>query len=211
MNADGDAVIRDLGITRVRMEVVQSLDERIAGFSPRYQAPEVMAPRKTISSGAITCTTSDTIPTTSDPASPPFIEDSITTSFATDCYALAMTLYHLVTRVQPFSPTFTTPTDVLRAVLAGERPALPPPVEQRVSGAYGNIYDADLALLWGLLGEMWSADPAKRPSMEEVQSRIVKLENREPCQGCADLHRVSFAFMAVLAIRKALTCFCKGS
>lgn len=182
MNADGDAVIRDLGITRVRLEVVKSLDERLAGFSPRYQAPELMAPPPTTSSGA------------SVKSRASHLETSLTV--ATDAYSVAMTFYHLITHTQPFHatshPTLTSPSAVLRAVLDGERPPAPPLAEHRVQGAGGNIYDEDLVIVWGTLQGMWDADPTQRPSMATVATKFMALENRPVCQCCINLHRVRF-------------------
>lgn len=149
------------------MEVAHSLDERRRGFSPSYQAPEIMSPTA---------------------------EESTSITPATDIYGLAMTFYHLITQIQPYSPNLTTPTDVLRAVLAGERPTLPPPKEHTSEMAYGNIYDEDLVELWGILREMWAGDAAARPSAAQVHKKLMVLANREACQQCIDAHRVSFCF-----------------
>lgn len=171
--------MRDLGITRVRMEVAASLDERIAGFSPLYQAPELMV-----------------APASSSNASSHshFSIAATAPSFATDVYSLAMTFYHIITRTQPFHttshPDLTSPTLILRAVLAGERPLTPLSPQHRVTGAGGNICDEDLAALWAILTEMWAKDPQKRPNMSAVAARIMKLENRPACTSCADQHRV---------------------
>lgn len=166
------------------MEVTKSLDERIAGFSPRYQAPELMVPPTSPSDASVRSHTSH-------------YETLLTP--ATDAYSLAMTFYHLITLAQPFHttshPSLTTPTGILRAVLEGERPPAPPLPEHRVRGAGGNIYDEDQSILWGLLKEMWDPDPTKRPAVATVAARIMKLENRPPCQSCVDLHRVRHAFL----------------
>jgi hypothetical protein len=161
------------------MEVAASLDERIAGFSPRYQAPELMiAPAS--SSNASTHSHSSITATAP--------------SFATDVYSLAMTFYHIITRTQPFHttshPALTSPTSILRAVLAGERPPTPPLPQNRVAGAGGNIYDEDLVALWAILTGMWEKDPQKRPNMSAVAARIMRLENRPACTSCVDQHRV---------------------
>ena len=168
-----------MGITRVRMEAAGSLDERIAGFSPRYQAPELMI---NPSSGSNASTHSHSSVTAPAP------------SFATDVYSLAMSFYHITTRLQPFHntshPTLNSPTSILRAVLAGERPPTPPLPQHRVAGAGGNLCDEDLVALWAILTEMWDKDPQKRPNMSTAAARIMRLENRPPCEVCIDQHRV---------------------
>jgi len=164
---------------RVRMEVATSLDERLAGFSPRYQAPELMMTPVSRSNASIDSHSSVT-------ATAP--------SFVTDVYSLAMSFYHIITRTQPFHstshPNLTSPTSILRAVLAGGRPPTPPLPQHRATGAGGNIYDEDLVALWAILAEMWDKDPQRRPHMSAVAAKIMRLENRPACRSCADQHRV---------------------
>ncbi|KAF8308560.1 kinase-like protein [Clavulina sp. PMI_390] len=178
INSDGDPVIRDLGITRVRMEAIKSIDERIAGFSPRYQAPELMMPPKTLPDGTVRSHASH-------------LEVSL--SLAADVYSLAMTFYHFITLIQPFHtsshPDLISPASIIRAVISGERPPAPQLEEHRLPASGGNLYDEDLAELYGILKEMWSTKPDQRPSTADVASRIMKLENRPACQGCLDAHR----------------------
>lgn len=159
------------------MEVIKSVNERIASFSPRYQAPELMR-------GSSTTTTVES----------PSAEFETSLTAAGDVYSLSMTFYHLIAHVEPFNatthPTLTSPASIIRAVLDGERPAAPSPAEHSRSEVGGNLYDEDLEELWSILRQMWDQDPSKRPSMERAATKIMELQNRGACHTCLELHRV---------------------
>ena len=73
-----------------------------------------------------------------------------------DCYALGMVVYEVLSGQTPFAPS--TPAVVIWMVLEGRRPTRP-------QGAQGRPFtDA----IWGVLELCWKAQPSERTSVEAV-------------------------------------------
>ena len=73
-----------------------------------------------------------------------------------DCYALGMVIYEVLSGQAPFTPY--KDFIVMRKVLEGERPGRP-------DGAEGMWFTDDL---WGTLNLCWATQPGSRPSIEVV-------------------------------------------
>ena len=79
---------------------------------------------------------------------------------SSDCYALGMTVYEVLTGQIPF-PQYNQHAAVVR-VTEGMRP-------ERPQGAVGEWFTDDV---WGILGRCWEADPSDRPSIEDVLQHL---------------------------------------
>ena len=77
-----------------------------------------------------------------------------------DCYALGMVIYEVLSGKAPFMPL--KEYIVMRKVLEGERPRMP-------EGTEGGWFTDDL---WGLVNLCWEAQPDNRPSIEAVLERL---------------------------------------
>ena len=77
-----------------------------------------------------------------------------------DCYALGMVIYEVLSGKAPFTPL--KEVIVMRKVLEGERPSMP-------EGAEGAWFKDDLR---GTLTLCWATQPESRPSIEAVLERL---------------------------------------
>ena len=73
-----------------------------------------------------------------------------------DCYALGMVIYEVLSGQAPFAP-YRSPT-VIQRVIKGERPVRP-------GGVEGAWFAGDL---WGMLKQCWVPQPESRPNIEAV-------------------------------------------
>ena len=73
-----------------------------------------------------------------------------------DCYALGMVIYEVLSGRAPFAPTNAPP--VIWKVLKGERP-------ERPKGKEGALFTDDL---WEILGLCWKQQPGERTSAKAV-------------------------------------------
>jgi len=74
-----------------------------------------------------------------------------------DCYALGMVIYEVLSGRRPFSQ-HCNDLYVMRRIVEGERP-------KRPKGAERMWFTDDL---WGTLNHCWAAKPESRPSIEAV-------------------------------------------
>ena len=77
-----------------------------------------------------------------------------------DCYALGMVIYEVLSGKVPFAPL--REYIVMRKVLEGERPSMP-------EGAEGAWFTDEL---WTTLNLCWETGPEIRPSIEAVLERL---------------------------------------
>lgn len=92
------------------------------------------------------------------------LEDSQPTK-ESDCYALGMVVYEVLSGQAPFSPfkDFV----VMRKVIEGEHPARP-------EGVKGVWFTDDL---WGAMNLCWATQPANRPDIETVLECLDQVSN----------------------------------
>jgi len=77
-----------------------------------------------------------------------------------DCYALGMVIYEVLSERVPFAPR--DGTAIISKVVDGERPARP-------EGGEGALFTDDL---WWILEDCWKAQPDDRPSLDVVLGRL---------------------------------------
>ena len=80
---------------------------------------------------------------------------------SSDCYALGMTVYEVLTGKMPFSQ-YKSQYAAVRRVLGGKRP-------ERPQEAVGEWFTDDV---WGILGRCWEVGPNDRPSIEDVLQHL---------------------------------------
>ena len=80
---------------------------------------------------------------------------------SSDCYALGMTVYEVLTGKMPFSE-YKSQYAAVRRVLEGKRPERP----QEVVGEW---FTDDV---WSILGRCWEAEPNDRPSIKDVLQHL---------------------------------------
>ena len=88
--------------------------------------------------------------------SPELLEDSQHTVHS-DCYALGMVIYEVLSGLVPFHPQQGDPA-VVKKVLDGERP-------ERPQGGEGRWFKDEI---WDLLERCWKHEPSDRPSAQDV-------------------------------------------
>lgn len=96
------------------------------------------------------------------PELPDITDEKYTTTEAGDIYSLAMTLYHLATLRRPYDE-IKEDKDVSAAARSGRRPKL--------DRGPSNLDPQR----WDLLQQMWTREPQKRLSIEQVKSTILWL------------------------------------
>jgi len=79
---------------------------------------------------------------------------------SSDCYALGMTVYEILTGQAPFS-RYNKHAAVAK-VIRGERP-------ERPDGLEGRWFTDDV---WSILGHCWEPKPGDRPSIEDVLEHL---------------------------------------
>ena len=84
---------------------------------------------------------------------------------ASDCYALGMVIYEVLTGQPPFASL--RDHIVARKVAGGERP-------ERPGGVKGTWFTASL---WEMLGMCWATDPQSRPSIRLVRERLKQVSS----------------------------------
>jgi len=80
-----------------------------------------------------------------------------------DCYALGMVIYEVLSGQAPFTPL--KDFIVMRKVIEGERP-------ERPEGVKGAWFTDDL---WGTMNLCWKTQPKDRPSIKVVLERLEKV------------------------------------
>ena len=80
-----------------------------------------------------------------------------------DCYALGMVIYEVLSGRAPFSPL--KDVNVMLKVIEGERPGRP-------GGVEGTWFSDDL---WKMLGLCWSTQPKDRPSVDTVLDSLKQI------------------------------------
>ena len=87
-----------------------------------------------------------------------------------DCYALGMVVYEVLSGQAPFAPN--TSAVVIRMVLEGKRPKRPQGVEGKL------VTD----VIWGVLEHCWEPQPTDRPSVEAVLQSLEETPSSPPQQ-----------------------------
>ena len=131
----GNARLADFGLVTMHLDSTTS-SSREQGGSSRWMSPELFEPRMF------------------------GVEDNRRTK-ASDCYALGMTVYEVLTGRMPF-PRHFKDVVVTLVLYKGDRP-------KRPQGAEGKWFTDDV---WGILGRCWEPKPGDRPSIDEVLQRL---------------------------------------
>ena len=92
-----------------------------------------------------------------------------------DCYALGMVIYEVLTGQVPFAPL--KDLIVIQMVIKGEHP-------QRLEGEEGAWFTDDL---WEMLNMCWEAQPRSRPSVEIVFTSLQRASEAWKLSHCKDL------------------------
>ena len=100
--------------------------------------------------------------------SSPELIRSRTLTIESDCYALGMVIYEVLTSRPPFVPSEFVNCSLKRAIINGERPGRP-------TGAEGAWFTDDL---WEMLGLCWEANAKNRPSIEDVLDSLGSVQAR---------------------------------
>ena len=79
---------------------------------------------------------------------------------SSDCYALGMVVYEVLTRQAPFP--LLSKYAAIGKVIRGERPERPQGAERRWFTDY----------VWAMLGRCWEPKPSDRPSVEDVLQHL---------------------------------------
>jgi len=75
---------------------------------------------------------------------------------SSDCYALGMTVYEVLSGHIPFHKV-SAPANMMK-VIKGERP-------ERPQGTEGDLFTDDV---WGILESCWKSEPGDRPTIDRV-------------------------------------------
>jgi len=128
---NGHACISDFGLLAVTSDQqTNNLSPPIGGVLPRWMSPELLNPD---------FNSSDSRPTK-----------------ASDCYALGMVIYEVLSGQVPFSSR--SPAGIILSVLNGERP-------KRPHGAEDAWF---MDGIWEMMELCWKAQPNDRPSIDTV-------------------------------------------
>ena len=130
---DGHARLADFGLLTIISDPMNftASSSLVSGGTTRWMSPELLHPDQF------------------------GLEDSRPTK-ESDCYALGMVIYEVLSGQAPFMPLKNF--IVMRKVTEGERPARP-------GGAKGAWFTDDL---WGVMNLCWEAQPANRPNIAAV-------------------------------------------
>jgi len=130
----GNAVLSDFGLLRILQDSTSSSSYECGGTT-RWMGPELFNPEGF------------------------GLEDASPTK-PSDCYALGMTIYEVLSGRLPFFPYRTS--IVMMRVLNGERP-------ERLQGAGGVWFTDDV---WEILERCWKPKPGDRPSIDYVLQQL---------------------------------------
>jgi len=131
----GNARLTDFGLVTMHLESTTS-SSREQGGSSRWMSPELFEPRM-------------------------FGVENNRRTKSSDCYALGMTVYEVLTGQMPF-PRLSKEVVVTNVVYLGDRP-------KRPQGPEGKWFTDGV---WGILGYCWKPKPSDRPSIEGVLQRM---------------------------------------
>ena len=145
---DGHARLSDFGLIRITSEE-PTITSIIGATTAQWMSPELLVPDKFD------------------------LKESRPTE-ASDCYALGMVIYEVLSGQTPFAqyPTLT----VVWKVLEGERP-------KRPQGEEGVWFTDDI---WGILERCWEPQPGDRISAETV---LLDLERNPPSRPSSNANR----------------------
>ncbi|KAJ7596344.1 kinase-like domain-containing protein [Mycena floridula] len=138
---DGTAVLSDFGLSKIVLEQHSGYSTWPTG-SPHWLAPELCSALK---------------------AEQPLLDNI---SFASDIWALACTVYELLTDRKPyFHLNLKYPHNIMMEIAAGERPQL---LFGMIPGPYFSAIDS-------LLNDCWAIQPSQRPSIDDFIQRWSQL------------------------------------
>ena len=133
VDGTGNARLTDFGLLTIHLDSTTTTSH--GGGSSRWMSPELFDPERF------------------------GVEDSRRTK-SSDCYALGMVVYEVLTGQVPFSGVDKYPA--ISKVLQGERP-------ERPQGLGGKWFTDDI---WGILGRCWESKSWDRPSIECVLEHL---------------------------------------
>ena len=131
----GNARLTDFGLVTMHLESTTSSSHEQGGSS-RWMSPELFEPRMF------------------------GVKDNRRTE-SSDCYALGMTVYEVLTGQMPF-PRLSKEVVVTKVLYLGDRP-------KRPQGAEGEWFTDDV---WSILGRCWKPKPSDRPTIEDVLEHL---------------------------------------
>lgn len=91
------------------------------------------------------------------------------TTWRSDIFSFAMTIYELGTRLPPFHE-YSNDFAVLQKIVGGDRPDQP--------GDLGNLEPPFANQLWDCVRKMWDQDPAQRPTASRVHENLRQIDAR---------------------------------
>ena len=131
VNDENRACLADFGLLTIAADQSAVTSSRVGGGTYQWMSPELLDPGD-------------------------FDLKTVRPTKSSDCYALGMVIYEVLSGQTPFASS-GTPVVILK-VLSRQRP-------ERPKGKRGELFTDDI---WGLLNDCWKHNPTDRPGVKAV-------------------------------------------